>query len=82
MFARRRAELQQRQLELRLRNIELRAELHAGAQSLARPMAWLGIAGIVAALAAGAYKPGRVLRAVGLLKMGLRLARLLKSFSA
>ncbi|MET0518651.1 MAG: hypothetical protein ABW005_07430 [Burkholderiaceae bacterium] len=84
MFGRRLTELRQRQLALRLRNIELRAELHAEAQHLAKPLAWLGVAGAAAGtgvLLAMLRKPGRWLRLLGAAKMGLRLSRLWKSFS-
>ena len=85
MFARRMAELQQRQLALRLRNLEVRAELRAEARQVARPLGWLSAAGGVAAttlLVASLRRPGRLLRVMGLAKLGLRLVRLFKSFSA
>lgn len=86
MFKRRLTELQQRQLAMRLRNIEIRTELRAELQHLQRPLGWLGLAGSAAsvALLLGALrKPGRLLRALGLARLGLRVLRLLKSaFSA
>jgi hypothetical protein len=82
-LARRQAELQQRQLELRLRNLELRAELRDGVRNLARPAAWLGAAGAAAGVAmltaALRGERGRLLRALGLARLGLRIARLLKN---
>jgi hypothetical protein len=79
---RRLAELQQRQLELRLRNLELRAALRDDLSSLARPATWLGAAGAAASVAvltaALRGNPGRLLRALGMARLGLRIARLLK----
>lgn len=85
MFSQRQTELRQRQLALRLRNIELRAELRAGALELVKPIGWLGLAGSAASAAvvvAGLRKPGRLLKLLGLAKLGLRLARLFRSLSA
>ena len=79
MFARRQAELKQRQLALRLRNIELRAALRAEVQGMARPAAWLGVGGAAALAALALRRPGRLLQVVGLMKAGLRLARLFRS---
>ena len=81
MFARRQAELKQRQLALRLRNLELRGQMQADAQQLLRPLGWLSLAG-GALLFAGLRRPGRVAQALGLVKLGLRLARLLRNLSA
>lgn len=86
MFKDRLQELQQRQLAMRLRNIEIRGELRAELQNLQRPLGWLGLAGSVASVAlllGSLRRPGRLLRAVGLARLGLRVMRLLKSaFSA
>jgi hypothetical protein len=84
MFARRMAELQQRQLELRLRNLELRAELWTEARQLGRPLGWIRAAGGVAVatlLLASLRRPGRLLRMIDLAKLGMRVARLFRSFS-
>ncbi len=83
MFARRLNELKQRQLEIRLRDMELRAELRAEAGRMARPikgLAWLGGALGAATLVAGLRRT----RGRGLLtwvRLGLRLVRL-RFFSA
>ena len=50
MFSRELAELKQRQLALKLRNIELRSALQAELSSLARPAGRLGLAGGAAGL--------------------------------
>ncbi|MDN3922581.1 hypothetical protein [Roseateles violae] len=84
-LARRQAELQQRQLALRLRNLELRAGLRSDLRRLARPLGWFGAAGAgagIAVLLAGARRPGSLLRALGIARLGLRIARLLRSLRA
>lgn len=85
MFSRELLELKQRQLALRLRNIELRAEIRADLKSLSRPAAWFGVAGGVAGatiLAADLRRPGFVSKLLGFAQLGLRLARLLSAFRA
>jgi len=71
---------------MRLRNIELRTEMRVELQQLQRPLGWLGLAGSAAsvALLLGALRrPGRLLRALGLARLGLRVLSLLKrAFSA
>jgi hypothetical protein len=82
MFDRRMTELRQRQLALRLRNIELRGELRAEARRLAKPLGWLGVASAAAGtgvLLAMLRKPGRWLRLVGAARFGLRISSFLKS---
>ena len=83
MFKHRLNELQQRQLAMRLRNIELRAELRADAQRLQRPLGWLGLAGgatSVILLLSSLRKPGRLLRVLGFARLGMRIARLAKNY--
>ncbi len=85
MFTRELTELRQRQLALRLRSIELRAEMHAEAQALLKPMGWFGAAGGLAGaavMAAGFRRPGLVSKLLGFASLGLRLARLLGAFRA
>jgi hypothetical protein len=85
MFSRELNELKQRQLALRLRNIELRADIHAEARALAKPMGWFGAAGGVAGavmMAAGLRRPGLVSKLLGFTTLGLRLARLLSAWRA
>lgn len=79
MFARQLNELKQRQLALRLRNIELRAELQTEARRLLRPAHWFGLAGGAAGLLlSGLRLPRRLAQIVGWAKLGLRLARLFR----
>lgn len=85
MFTRELTELRQRQLALRLRNIELRSEMRAEAQTVLRPMTWLSAAGGLAGaavLAAGLGRAGFVSKALGFASLGLKLARLLMAFRA
>jgi hypothetical protein len=82
MFSRELAELKQRQLALKLRNIELRSEMQAELSSLARPAGWLGLAGGVAGLLVlltSVRRPDRadrVSRLLGLTQLALRVMRL------
>lgn len=83
MFTQRLNELKLRQLELQLRNLELRGELRAEARAVSRPASWLGLLGSAAGAAVllgGLRKSGRLLRFVGLAQLGLRLARLWRGF--
>ena len=86
MFNRELNELKQRQLALRLRNIELRSELRADVQRLQQPANWLGAAGAaVGAAGLGVLFTGRRPKnrwgmALNLLKLGLRIARLAQQF--
>ncbi|MBT9494561.1 MAG: hypothetical protein IV107_19920 [Paucibacter sp.] len=85
MFTRELNELKQRQLALRLRNIELRAALRGDASNLARPMGWFGAAGGMAGAAlllAGARRPGMVGKFLVFTQLGLRLGRLLVAIRA
>ena len=85
MFTRELYELRQRQLALRLRNIELRAAIRSDAQSLSRPATWLGAAGGMAGavvLASGLRRPGLVSKLLSLTALGLRLARLFGALRA
>lgn len=85
MFTRELLELKQRQLALRLRNIELRAAIRADAQNVARPATWLGAAGGLAGaalLAGGLRRPGLVGKLLGFAQLGLRLARLFGAWRA
>lgn len=85
MFTRELNQLKQRQLALRLRNIELRSTLHAEARSLSRPMGLFGAAGGVAGavmLLAGLRRPGLISKLLGVTTLGLRLARLLSAWRA
>ncbi|MCV2369849.1 hypothetical protein [Roseateles oligotrophus] len=85
MFTRELVELQQRQLALRLRNIELRAEMHSEAQALLKPMGWVGAAGGLAGallMVTGLRRPGFVGRVLSFAALGLRLARLMSSLRA
>ena len=84
MFGQRLNELRQRQLEIRLRNAELRAELRTETDQLLRPFAWLqGWAGIVGAagMLAG-MRRSKGLRMFAWAKLGLRLVRLWFSASS
>ncbi|MCV2360472.1 hypothetical protein LNV08_15970 [Paucibacter sp. TC2R-5] len=85
MFTRELVELRQRQLALRLRNIELRAEMRAEAQALLKPVGWFGAAGGLAGaavMAAGLRRPGFFSKVLGFTSLGLRLARLLTALRA
>ena len=83
MFTHQLDRLKARQLALRLRNLELRAELHEQAQHLLKPGfgglgIWLkGAAGITLLLTAW-RGPGRLTRQLGLAKLALRLLRLVR----
>jgi hypothetical protein len=84
MFERRLNELKQRQLEIRLRNMELRAALRSESRTLTRPVGWLSLAASalgVAGLVAGLRKR-RGLRLLAWSRLGLRLARIWFSASA
>ncbi len=78
MFRQRLSELKQRQLEIRLRDMELRAELRAQTSRLTRPisgLAWLGGAlGAMGLVAGLRRKRGRGL--LTWVRLGLRLLRL------
>ncbi|MCV2352440.1 hypothetical protein [Paucibacter sp. Y2R2-4] len=79
MFSRELAELKQRQLALKLRNIELRSEMQAELSSLARPAGWLGLAGGIAGLVlllTSMRRPDRASRLLGLTQLALRVMRL------
>ncbi|MEJ6007587.1 hypothetical protein WG899_18725 [Paucibacter sp. AS339] len=79
MFSRELTELKQRQLALKLRNIELRAELRSELGALARPAGWMGLAGGAAGLVlllAGLRRPGRLSKMLGWTQLVLRLIRL------
>lgn len=86
MFDRELNQLKQRQLALRLRNIELRAELRVDVQRLRQPASWIGAAGAaIGAAGVGAFlnrqsQPGRWGSALNLLKLALRIARLAQQF--
>jgi hypothetical protein len=86
MFDRELNQLKQRQLALRLRNIELRTELRVDVQRLRQPASWLGAAGAaVGAAGMEAFlnrqsQPGRWGSALNLLKLALRIARLAQQF--
>ena len=85
MFTRELNQLKQRQLALRLRNIELRSALRAEAAQLARPMGWFGAAGGLAGAAlllAGLRRPGMVGKLLVFTQLGLRLGRLLLAIRA
>ncbi|WP_310386845.1 hypothetical protein [Roseateles sp.] len=85
MFSRELNQLKQRQLALRLRNIELRSALRTEAAQLARPMGWVGAAGGLAGaliLAAGLKRPGFLGRLLVFTQLGLRLGRLLSALRA
>ena len=88
MFDRELNQLKQRQLALRLRNIELRTELRVDVQRLRQPASWLGAAGAaVGAAGVGAFlnrqsQPRRLGTALNLLKLALRIARLAQQFRA
>lgn len=82
MFKQRLDELKQRQLEIRLRDMELRAELRAETGRLVRPihgLAWLGGALGALGLVAGLRRRRGVLTWV---RLGLRLLRLRFSASS
>ncbi len=78
MFGQRLHELRQRQLEIRLRNAELRAELGAATNELTRPFAWLqgwgGLVGAAGMLAGLRRSKGLRMFAWG--KLALRMVRL------
>ena len=88
MFDRELNQLKQRQLALRLRNIELRSELRADLQGLRQPASWLGAAGaVIGAAGVGAFlnrqsQPSRLGSALNLLKLALRITRLAQQFRA
>ena len=83
MFTHQLDRLKARQLALRLRNLELRVELHEQAQHLLKPGfgglgIWLkGAAGITLLLTAW-RGPGRLTRLLGLARLALRLLRLVR----
>ncbi|MBV8501974.1 MAG: hypothetical protein JO006_09665 [Paucibacter sp.] len=84
MFGRRLAELKARELELRLRSLELREELQICRQALAEPLAWAGLAGTgmgLAVLLLRLRHAGRSRRPLAWLRLGLRLARLWRRLS-
>ena len=84
MFKQRLNELRQRQLEIRLRDMELRAELRAETGRLIRPitgMAWLGGALGAVGLVAG-LRMGRGRGVLSWVRLGLRLLRLRFSASS
>ena len=78
MFGQRLNELRQRQLEIRLRNAELRAELATATNELTRPFAWLqgwgGLVGAAGMLAGMRRSKGLRMFAWG--KLALRMLRL------
>lgn len=85
MFTHELNQLKQRQLALRLRNIELRSNLHVEARALVKPMGWLSAAGGVAGavmLVAGLRRPGLVSKLLGFTALGLRLTRMLAAWRA
>ncbi|MCV2356972.1 hypothetical protein LNV09_22750 [Paucibacter sp. B2R-40] len=85
MFTRELVELKQRQLALRLRNIELRSEMRAEAQAMLKPVSWFGAAGGLAGavvMATGLRRAGFVSKVLGFASLGLRLARLLTALRA
>jgi hypothetical protein len=86
VFQQQQNELKQKQLALRLRNLELRAEFHANTQELTRPLAvaGLGVSGAAAALLlfVAWRRPGRLTQGLGLAKLALRLVRVVRLFLA
>ena len=88
MFNRELNELKQRQLALRLRNIELRSELRADLQRLQQPANWLGAAGAamgaagLGVLFTGRRPQNRWGLSLNLLKLALRIARMAQLFRA
>lgn len=89
MFKQELAELKQRELALRLRNIELRGEIRREAQVFRQPLGWWGLAGGAAGaglLLRGLKKgpgaaSGRLARWLGFAQLGLRLAGLLRELT-
>ena len=87
MFTRRLTELKARELELRLRSMEVRDELHAYRTSWAQPMRWarvasvagggLGLAGVLLRL----RHDSRSRRLLGWLTLGLQALRVWRQFS-
>ncbi|RQO55566.1 hypothetical protein DBR47_20130 [Paucibacter sp. KBW04] len=90
MFKQELAELKQRELALRLRNIELRGEIRREAQVFRQPLGWWGLAGGAAGasfLLRGLKQKGagaessRLARWLGFAQLGLRLANLLRELT-
>lgn len=90
MFKQELAELKQRELALRLRNLELRGEIRREAQIFRQPLGWWGMAGGAAGaslLLRGLKRQGagaassRLSRWLGFAQLGLRLATLLRELT-
>ena len=89
MFKQELAELKQRELALRLRNIELRGAIRREGQVFRQPLGWWGLAGGAAGASLllrglknrSGGESSRLARWLGFAQLGLRLATLLRELT-